>query len=105
MASPEKYRRLVKAIQGFDNFNFFVDLIVLSLFATISIAVANKFLPKKLLDMDWFDLSWRTIGACFFIFLVLLITQLRKERKRRILSAFEQEAAIKAARKNNFRKY
>lgn len=105
MASPEKYRRLVKAIEGYNNFNLFIDFIILALFATISIAAANKLLPKKLIDVEWFDLSWRMIGIGFFIFLVLLSSQLRKLQRSRELSAFEREAAIKAARKNNYRRY
>ncbi|MGZ3747591.1 MAG: hypothetical protein ACXWQA_11705 [Pseudobdellovibrionaceae bacterium] len=79
-------------------------MIILILFAATSIAAGNKLLPKKLLDVEYFDWSWREIGGCFFIFLVLLIIQLRKENRRRILSAFQREAAIKAARKNNFRR-
>jgi hypothetical protein len=104
MAVPEEYQRLLKATQGFNNFNLCVDLIAISLFALVAIATANKLLPKKIVDWDFFDFSWKTIGICSFVFLVLLVTQLFNEtRRRRVLSAFEREAAIKAARKNNFK--
>jgi hypothetical protein len=44
-----------------------------------------------------FDWSWRRIGFASVLFVILFITTLYRERGR-ILSAFEREATIKAAR-------
>jgi hypothetical protein len=108
MTLPPNYQRLLEATQRFNNFNLFVDLVALSLFIVVSIASANKLLAKKILDSELFDLSWRTIAICSFIFLILLVNRLynvnRRRVMRRVLTSFEQEAAIKAARKNNYKK-
>ena len=105
MAVPVKYRRLLEATQKFNSFNLFIDFVALVLFIISSIAAANKLLPRPLIETEYFNLSWRTIGICSLIFLILLMTQLQQEiRRRRELTAFEKEATLKAARRHrNFR--
>jgi hypothetical protein len=99
MPVPWKYRRLLEASQRFNNFHRFVDLVTLGFFFTAAIATGNRLLPKKIVDWEFFDMSWRTIGLISFIFLVLLVNQVQQEVVRRELSAFQKEAALKAMRK------
>lgn len=104
MPVPWKYRRLLEASQRFNSFHRFVDLITILLFLAIAAAVANKLLPTKVLDIGYFQWSWQTIGVASAIFLFLFVGQAFYEKQSRILSEFQKEAALKAARKNNFRR-
>jgi hypothetical protein len=99
MPVPWKYQRLLLATQRFNSFHRFVDLITVGLFFVVAISALNKFLSKPLVDWEFFDMSWKTIGSLFVVFFVLLVNQLNQELMRRELSAFQREAALKAARK------
>lgn len=101
MPVPWKYRRLLEASQRFNSFHRFVDLITVSLFFVVAIATLNKLLPKKIVSWEFFDMSWKTIGFVFVVFFILLVNQLNQESMRRELSAFQKEAALKAARDRN----
>lgn len=105
MAVPQKYKRLLEATQRFNSFNRFVDVVTVVLFAFISVAVANKVLPKKVVNSEILDCSWETIGFCALVFAVLFSAQVTKMSYRRELSAFEREATLKAARKNRYRRH
>jgi len=101
----DRYARLMRAKESFDNFHRIIDLIALGLFLVSSIAIANKFMPGKLVDLVYFDMSWRRIGFCVSLFLVLFLTQLFSQRVgEKVLSAFEREATIKAARRDYLRR-
>jgi hypothetical protein len=104
MSVPDKYRRLVEATQRFNSFHRFIDLITVLLFLATAIAVANKLLPGKLIDLEYLQWSWRVIGAATGLFLFLFVVQAYHEGRGQYLSAFKKEAALKAARKNNFRR-
>lgn len=101
MPVPWKYRRLLEASQRFNSFHRFVDLITVGLFFVVAIATLNKLLPKKIVSWEYFDMSWKTIGFIFVVFFILLVNQLNQESMRRELSAFQKEAALKAARDRN----
>jgi hypothetical protein len=103
MPVPWKYRRLLKASQRFNSFHRFIDMMTVLLFLAIATAVGNKFLPTKILPLELFQWSWQTIGITSAIFLFLFVGQAFYERQGPILSEFQKEAALKSARKNNFR--
>lgn len=98
MAASWKYRRLEQAADRFKTFNFFVDIITVSILATIVIAVANKMLTLKIVAAPFFDMSWKMIGILCFAFMILLFSQLQRIQRYRPLSDFELEAALKAAK-------
>lgn len=104
MPVPWKYRRLLEASQRYNSFHRFVDLVTILLFLAISVAVAKKLLPEKFPDIPFLMWSWQTITVAGGLFLFLFIGQAFYERQGRILSEFQKEAALKAARKNNFRR-
>ena len=103
MPVPWKYRRLLEASERFNNFHRFEDTVTMVLFMAIATAAGNKVLPNKILDVAFMQWSWQTIGIASVIFIFLFAGQAFYERQERILSEFQKEAAIKAARKNNFR--
>jgi hypothetical protein len=103
MPVPWKYRRLLEATERFNNFHRFVDMVTVLLFLAIATAIGNKVLPNKILDLPYLQWSWQTITIASIIFIFLFAGQAFYERQTRILSDFQKEAAIKAARKNNFR--
>jgi hypothetical protein len=103
MPVPWKYRRLLEASQRFNSFHRFVDMITVLLFMAVATAIGNKVLPNKILDISYMQWSWNMIGIATVIFIFLFAGQAFYERQSRILSEFQKEAAIKAARKNNFR--
>src|SRR5437868_10556107 len=105
MPVPWKYQRLHQASQRFNSFHRFVDMITITLFLAIAVAVANKLLPSKLVDLPYFQWSWQTVGIAGGLFLFLFAGQAFYEKQSRILSEFQKEAALKSARKNNFRNY
>jgi len=96
MPRAKKVRRLIDAIDEFNSFNHFVDMIAVALFGFIAVAIANKFLAKKLVDFALFDQSWTVILICIVIFLVIFSHQISALNRRRELSEFEKEAALKA---------
>jgi hypothetical protein len=105
MPVPWNYRSLLEASHRFNSFHRFVDLITVGLFFVVAFAALNKLMPKRLVDWEFFDMSWKAIGFLFVIFFILLVNQLHQESMRRELSAFQKEAALKAARdKNNIRR-
>jgi uncharacterized membrane protein len=96
MHRAKKVRRLIDAIDDFNSFNHFVDMIALALFGFISVCIANKLLAKKLVEWAFFDQSWTVILISTFIFLVIFSHQISALNRRRELSEFEKEAALKA---------
>jgi len=104
MRAPEnKYRRLMEATEKFNSFHRFVDFLTIVLFLAISVAIANKLLPNKLVDLQYFQWSWKAIIIASGIFVFMFVCQTYYERGH-FLSSFQKEAALKAARKNNFRR-
>jgi hypothetical protein len=97
-----KQRKLLEARERFESFHRLMDLVSILLFTVIAIATCNRLLPKKVVEFELFNLSWQTIGICFFFFLGLLLSQ-GGSKPRRILSPFEREAMMKAFH-NNFRR-
>lgn len=98
MMAPWKTRRLVEALDRFDSLNRFIDMIAIAAFVCTAIAAANKLLPTKLVNVEWLDWSWRSIGIGTGIFFFLFVSQVFYEKRGRILSAFEREATLKSAR-------
>lgn len=103
MAAQWKIRRLLEASERFNSFHRLVDTITVVLFLVISVAVANKLLPEKLIHSEYLQWSWLMIAGATGLFLFLFVGQAAYERQGRILSEFQKEAALKAARKNNYR--
>jgi len=66
--------------------------------------VANRLLPQKLVNHAYLIWSWQTITVAGGLFLFLFAAQVYYEKQGRILSDFQKEAALKAARKDNYRK-
>lgn len=104
MPVPQKYRRLLEASQRYNSFHRFVDMITILLFLVLAAAVANKLIPQKILSIPYLQWSWQSIGIAGGIFMFLFVGQAFYEKQSRILSEFQKEAALKAARKNNFRR-
>lgn len=96
MPRQKKVRRLIDAIDDFNSFNHFVDMIAMALFGFIAVCVANKLLAKRIVDLSFFDQSWTVILICTGIFLVIFSHQISALNRRRELSEFEKEAALKA---------
>jgi hypothetical protein len=100
-----KVRRLVESAERFNSINAMIDTVALFSFIVGSISAANKLLTDKLVNVQFFDLSWKMIGFYFFIFFALFLMQIMRETKRqRVLSAFQREATIKAAQRNYLRR-
>lgn len=103
MAGQRKIRRLLEASERFNSFHRLVDMITVLLFLGVSAAVANKLLPGKFITSEYLQWSWQMIAGATGLFLFLFVGQTVYERQGRILSEVQKEAALKAARKNNYR--
>ena len=104
MPATNKYRQFFEATRRFNSFHRLIDLITVLLFLATAVAVANKLLPTKLVSLEYFQWSWRMIIGSTCLFLFLFAGQAFHEGRGGFLTAFQKEAALKAARKNNDRR-